>query len=98
MRLGWTRQVPTKASTASLIQPPPTQRAQLLARLVELAEVLTLDVESCKMATAPLSDGLGFQGKVDQALSGGLLAVGSPDALEGMRLNDKREAMITETP
>ena len=50
------------------------------------------------MATAPLSNGLGFQGKVDQALSGGLLAVGSPDALEGMSLNDKREAMITETP
>ena len=47
---------------------------------------------------APLSDGTGVKGKVNQALSFGLPVVGSPDAVEGMGLTHEREVMVAETP
>ena len=47
---------------------------------------------------APLSDGTGVKGKVNQALSYGLPVVGSPDAFEGMGLTHEREVMVAETP
>ena len=47
---------------------------------------------------APLSDGTGVKGKVNQALSYGLPVVGSPDAVEGMALTHEREVMVAETP
>ena len=47
---------------------------------------------------APLSDGTGVKGKVNQALSGGLPVVGCPDAFEGVRLTHKREIVIAKKP
>ena len=47
---------------------------------------------------APLSDGTGVKGKVNQALSGGLPVAGCPDAFEGIRLTHERQIMIAKKP
>ena len=47
---------------------------------------------------APLSDGTGVKGKVNQALSGGPPVVGCPDAFEGIRLTQEREIMVANKP
>ena len=54
--------------------------------------------QRCKLVIAPLRYGAGVKGKVNQALSYGVPVVGSPMALEGMGLENRRDAMFASTP
>ena len=67
-------------------------------QMLGFVEDLVPYYEQCKLAIAPLRYGAGVKGKVNQALSYGVPVVGSPVALEGMGLENGRDAMSAATP
>jgi O-antigen biosynthesis protein len=66
--------------------------------MLGFVEDLTPYYQRCKLVIAPLRYGAGVKGKVNQALSYGVPVVGSPMALEGMGLENRRDAMFASTP
>ncbi|MGE7138638.1 glycosyltransferase [Luteibacter sp. NPDC031894] len=66
----------------------------MLGRVADLAPLMN----SVLASIAPLRFGAGVKGKVNMAMSHGVPVIGTPIAVEGMRLTDGIDVLIAETP
>lgn len=66
----------------------------MLGRVPDLGPLMN----SVLASIAPLRFGAGVKGKVNMAMSHGVPVIGTPIAVEGMRLTDEIDVMTAETP
>ena len=66
----------------------------MLGRVPDLAPLMGKALASI----APLRFGAGVKGKVNMSMSHGLPVIGTPIAVEGMRLTDGRDVIVAESP
>lgn len=80
--------------------PEGERKALAAAGLTMLGRVpdLTPLMESSLASIAPLRFGAGVKGKINMAMSHGLPVIGTPMAVEGMRLTDGVDVLTAETP
>ncbi|WP_448102414.1 glycosyltransferase [Luteibacter jiangsuensis] len=80
--------------------PDSERRALAAAGLVMLGKVPDLAplMNSVIASIAPLRFGAGVKGKINMAMSHGVPVIGTPIAVEGMRLTDGVDVLIAETP
>lgn len=67
---------------------------EMLGRVPDLAPLMNSVIASI----APLRFGAGVKGKVNMAMSHGVPVIGTPIAVEGMRLTDGDDVLLAETP